>query len=165
VQAEPAARLRLLTDGDFTPLRALARELGILSRVEVMAVSYAELPRQLRAAAVLVNPRTECSGVPQKLLNYMASATPVVSFAGSAKMLVHEVCGLVVEDADIPALATAIIRVIRDPELGARLGRRARALVTEQYSWDQTAARVERVYTRLIRGESCAAAAVTQELE
>jgi len=165
VQAEPAARLRLLTDGDFTPLRALARELGILSRVEVMAVGYAELPRQLRAAAVLVNPRTECSGVPQKLLNYMASATPVVSFAGSAKMLVHEVCGLVVEDADIPALATAIIRVIRDPELGARLGRRARALVTEQYSWDQTAARVERVYTRLIRGESCAAAAVTQELE
>ena len=56
-----SARLRLLTDGDFTALRALAEALGVASRVEVMAVDYAALPEQLRAATVLANPRPECS--------------------------------------------------------------------------------------------------------
>ena len=150
LQAEPGARLRLLTDGDFTALRALAEALGVASRVEVMAVDYAALPEQLRAATVLVIPRLECSGIPQKLLNYMASATPVVSFAGAAKILQHEQSGLIVSDGDVAAFAAAIVRLIRDPELAARLGECARALVTAEYSWDQVAARVEQVYARVL---------------
>jgi glycosyltransferase involved in cell wall biosynthesis len=147
---EPAARLRFLTDGDFTPLRALAERLGVMSSIEVTAVDYAALPEQLRAATVLANPRLVCSGVPQKLLNYMASATPVVSFASSAKMLEHEKSGLIVSDSDIPGFAAAIIRLMRDPKLAAHLGERARAIVTDEYSWDHIATRVERVYARLL---------------
>jgi glycosyltransferase involved in cell wall biosynthesis len=150
LRQEPAARLRFFTDGDFTRLRALADRLGIMPSIDVMSVGYAALPEQLRAATVLANPRLVCSGVPQKLLNYMASATPVVSFASSAKILEHEKSGLIVSDGDIAAFAAEIVRLMRDPELAARLGKQARAIVTDQYSWDHVAARVEQVYARVL---------------
>ena len=44
-----AARLRFFTDGDFTPVRALAEKIGIISSIEVTAVSYEALPDHLRA--------------------------------------------------------------------------------------------------------------------
>lgn len=150
LREEPAARLRFFTDGDFTPVRALAEKIGIMSSIEVTAVNYQALPDHLRAATVLANPRLVCSGVPQKLLNYMASATPVVSFAGSAKILEHEKSGLIVSDGDVAAFAEGIVRLMRDPALAARLGGSARAIVTEHHSWDQAAARVERVYARVL---------------
>ncbi len=149
-QEVPAARLRLLTDGDFNPLRPLAEMLGVASSIEAMAVPYAELPQALRAAMVLVNPRPVCSGVPQKLLNYMASARPVVSFAASAALLEHEKTGLIVSDGDIEAFAAAIVRLMRDPALSARLGESARLLVGKNHSWDQVAARVEQVYASVL---------------
>ena len=156
-QEVPAARLHLLTDGDFNPLRPLAEMLGITSSVKAMAVDYATLPQALRAATVLVNPRPVCSGVPQKLFNYMASARPVVSFAASAALLEHEKTGLIVSDGDIAAFAAAIVRLMRDPALAARLGESARLLVSEHYSWDQVAARVEQVYARVL-ARACHAA-------
>lgn len=148
-QTRPQARLRLLTDGDFTSLRPLARRLGIEDKIEVRNVAYAMLPAQFRAAVVLANPRLVCSGIPQKLLNYMASATAIVSFAGSAKILQHERSGLVVADGDIPAFATAILRLIDDKALASRLGRTARQVVTDHHSWDQVAERIEEIYGRL----------------
>ena len=165
LRAEPTARLRLLSDGDFSRLRALAQELGVLSSIEVAPVGYAALPDQLREVTVLVNPRVECSGMPQKLLNYMASGRPVVSFAGSAKMLEHEKSGLIVRDGDVPALAAGIIRLMRDPDLAARLGERARALVTDQFSWDEVAAGVERVYQHVLRARERQLANVPGETE
>jgi glycosyltransferase involved in cell wall biosynthesis len=149
-QEVPAARLHLLTDGDFNPLRPLAEMLGIDSSIKAMAVDYAALPQALRAATVLVNPRPVCSGVPQKLFNYMASARPVVSFAASAALLEHEKTGLIVSDGDIAAFAAAIVRLMRDPALAARLGESARLLVSKHYSWDQVAARIEQVYARVL---------------
>jgi len=148
-EVQPLARLRLLTDGDFSPWRARARALGLLDSIEVKPAGYPELPEELCRAAVLVNPRSICSGIPQKLLNYMASARPVVSFAGSATILEHERTGLIVEDDDAAAFAAAILRLMSDEALAASIGARARAFVTEHYSWEQVAARVERVYARL----------------
>jgi len=156
-QEVPAARLHLLTDGDFNPLRPLAEMLGIASSIKAMAVDYAALPQALHAATVLVNPRPVCSGVPQKLFNYMASARPVVSFAASAALLEHEKTGLIVSDGDIAAFAAAIVRLMRDPALAARLGESARLLVSEHYSWDQVAERVEQVYARVL-ARACHAA-------
>lgn len=148
-QVEPSARLRLLTDGDFSSRRVRARRLGLLDSIEVKQVGYAGLPAELCRAAVLVNPRSICSGIPQKLLNYMASARPVVSFAGSAAIIEHESTGLIVRDGDVAAFAAAILRLMADEALAASIGARARAFVSEHYSWDQVAARVEQVYACL----------------
>ena len=65
-------------------------------------------------------PRVECPGLPQKLLNYMAAGKAIVSFAGSAKLLEHEVTGLIVPNRDIAAFAKAIVRLSDDPTLSRR---------------------------------------------
>jgi glycosyltransferase involved in cell wall biosynthesis len=81
----------------------------------------------------------------------MASGTPVVSFGGSAKLLEHERSGLVVPDADVPAFAAAVLRLMADADLRRRLGACAQDIVAREYSWDQVARRVELVYARLAK--------------
>jgi len=139
-------RLRILTADDFEPFAPLCERLGIGHCVEVLEVDYRGLPEELGRATVLANPRIDCSGIPQKLLNYMASGTPVVSFAGSAKLLTHERSGLVVPDADVTAFAAAVLRLMADADLRRRLGDSAQDIVARDYSWDQVACRVEYVY-------------------
>jgi glycosyltransferase involved in cell wall biosynthesis len=92
----------------------------------------------------------DCPGLPQKLLNYMASGRAIVSFAGSAKVLTHEVNGLIVPNHDVEGFAAAIVRLVDDPALGARLGQAARAYVLATSTWDRTAERCERVYASLL---------------
>jgi glycosyltransferase involved in cell wall biosynthesis len=145
------ARLRILTADDFEPFAPLCERLGIGQCVEVLEVDYQALPGELRRATVLANPRIDCSGIPQKLMNYMASGTPVVSFGGSAKLLEHERSGLVVPDADVPAFAAAVLRLMADADLRRRLGACAQDIVAREYSWDQVARRVELVYARLAK--------------
>jgi glycosyltransferase involved in cell wall biosynthesis len=147
------ARLRILTADDFAPFAPLCERLGIAHCVEVLEVDYQALPDELSRATVLANPRINCSGIPQKLLNYMASGTPVVSFAGSAKLLEHERSGLVVPDADVAAFAAAVLRLMADADLRRRLGASAQDIVARDYSWDQVANRVEHVYARVAKAK------------
>ncbi len=66
----------------------------------------------------------------------MARATPVVGCNVSAipEIVRHEVNGLLVPPHDPQAFAEAIVRLLRDPELRARLGRAGRQRVSEEYS-------------------------------
>jgi glycosyltransferase involved in cell wall biosynthesis len=146
---ESRARLSILTADDFGRFAPLCERLGIGNSIDVLDVDYHGLPEQLGRATVLANPRIDCSGIPQKLLNYMASGTPVVSFAGSAKLLEHGRSGLVVPDADVAAFAAAVLRLMGDAALCRQLGRCAQDTVAREYSWDQAAARVERVYAHV----------------
>jgi glycosyltransferase involved in cell wall biosynthesis len=89
LQKRPEARLKLITDSGLGRLGGLADSLGIVPNMDVVHAGFDQLPAQLRAADIAVNPRVECDGVPQKLMNYMAAARPTVSFAGSAAHLRH----------------------------------------------------------------------------
>ena len=62
-------------------------------------------------ADVLLNPRSRCAGIPQKLLNYMAAGRPTGSFAGSSKIITDRVHGLVVENDDVQAFADAMLEL------------------------------------------------------
>lgn len=147
----PRVGLKLLTDDDFSPFTAQAHTLGIATAIDVQPTPLDELPEELVSAAVLVNPRTECRGIPQKLLNYMASGTPVVSFRGSAKILEHRRTGLIIENGDIAGLASAIIELLNNAKLGEQLGQKAQALIRERYSWEAAARDTESVYLQTLR--------------
>jgi glycosyltransferase involved in cell wall biosynthesis len=142
-------RLRIVTESSFEPYDPLIKELGIGELVEVIHAPFRDLPGYLAGSDVALNPRVECDGLPQKLLNYMAAAKPIVSFAGSAKLLVHEHNALIVPNADIAAFAHAMNRLCDDPGLAQRLGDSARELVRTTLSWDAIAQMVERTYAGL----------------
>jgi glycosyltransferase involved in cell wall biosynthesis len=58
--------------------------------------------------------------------------------------------GLLVEPGNVPQLAAAILKLLRDPALRQALGRRARQQAQEQHSWQQYVRRVEEVYDSVI---------------
>jgi glycosyltransferase involved in cell wall biosynthesis len=100
----------------------------------------------MATAAVAVNPRVQCDGIPQKLLNYMAAGMPITTFDGSAGPIRHEATGLRVPNGDTAAMAAAIERLLADRELAERLGGAAREQARRDFSWARVAARVEDVY-------------------
>jgi glycosyltransferase involved in cell wall biosynthesis len=143
-------RLVFSVSSTFKPYSAQVARLGIRDAVEVIPDNFEELPGRLAGAAMAVMPRTQCDGIPQKLLNYMAGGKAIVSSAGSAKVIEHERTGLVIPNGDVDAFARAILRLAANPSFGQELGRAAREHVATNYSWGQAAERVESVYDRVI---------------
>ena len=140
------ARLMIVTDSPFAPFESLARRFGIRADVDLRQSPFAEQPALLAQASVAINPRVRCDGIPQKLLNYMAAGVPIATFDSSAGPVRHEVTGLRVPDGDTAAMAGAMERLLADRVLARRLGDAAREQARREFSWDQVALRVERVY-------------------
>jgi glycosyltransferase involved in cell wall biosynthesis len=139
-------RLMIVTDSSFTPFDALTRRLGVLAAVDLPRATFPQLPALLAAATVAINPRVQCDGIPQKLLNYMSAGLPIVTFEGSAGPLRHGVTGLCVPDGDTAAMADALERLLTDRPLARALGDAAREQARREFSWNQVAARIEQVY-------------------
>jgi glycosyltransferase involved in cell wall biosynthesis len=140
----------MVVSSPFAPYEALAGKLGIRHAIELVPDSFEKLPGQLAEAAFAVLPRVQCDGIPQKLLNYMAAGKGIVCSAGSAKLLENERTGLIVPNRDVSAFAAAIVRLASDPVLRDTLGQAAQEYVERNYSWDQAAERLERIYSAVI---------------
>ena len=152
LQQRPDLWLHIYTQSSFDPYERLAKALRVRERVCLRSVSLQDLPGNLAAADVAVNPRIECAGMPQKLGNYMAAGCAIVTFAGSAKHIADGETGLVIENGNVSAFANAILRMIVDRAHAQRLGARARAFARAELSWPRVAERIERVYQRAVEG-------------
>lgn len=152
VRQRPDLRLRILTSDSFETYEGRARNLGIRDKIDIRQVALVDLPGELSAATVAVNPRVACDGLPQKLLNYMAAGCPIVSFAGSARHLEHERTAWIVADGDVESFANGIVRLAGDRRLASDLGEHAREFVRARMSWGHAATRIEQVYDLLAGG-------------
>jgi 1,2-diacylglycerol 3-alpha-glucosyltransferase len=149
--AVAGARLVVVTHADPRHEGARVRALGGADGVEVVrARSYDEARVWLAAADVAVSPRRERSGFPMKLLNYMAAGKAIVASAGSAKGLDDGVTGRVVPDGDAAAFAGAIVELLHQPGLRARLGAAARQAVESPAAWEDVLDRIEAIYRDVV---------------
>jgi len=158
LQAEPNALLMVVSplkhDPDLPANRALGESLGIGQSVKwIEGQTLAELPDYLAMATVTAISRPEVPGHPIKLLNYMAAAKPIVCFEGAAKGVRHMKEALVVPDHDWQALGNGIVSLMRNPELAARLGKRAKEMVVRDFDWSRLCGKVEEIYDGLIMPE------------
>ena len=143
-------RLVLVTESPTAELLQDAATLGIGDCIETVAADLSRLPDLLASADVLVNPRTQCPGVPQKLLNYMAAGAPIVGFAGSTPYIVDGRSGIVVPNEDVRAFAAGILRLLDDHENAGRIGLEAQEYARKSFAWSATASMIEGVYDRVI---------------
>jgi glycosyltransferase involved in cell wall biosynthesis len=119
-------------------------------------VSPVEMPGWLAAADVLVSPHvpnpdgTAFYGSPMKLFEYMAAGKAIVASdlgqIGSVLRGAAGELGVLVRPADSAELAAALRALADEPARRAELGRRARAEVTERYTWKR---HTEAILTRL----------------
>src|SRR6185295_14747398 len=126
----------------------------------VAADSFTVVRDLLQVADVALCPRSEWSGFPMKLLNYLAAGKAVVVSAGSAKAVRHGVNGWVVDRPGPDAFADAVVTLLRAPLLRAALGEAARRTVEDEYGWDRTLDRVEASYARVRAGHAAGTAVV-----
>lgn len=154
LQHRDDVQLLIVSDSGFEPYDSLAKQLGVREHISVRHSNFRDLPAFLAVADVAVNPRIDCDGYPQKLLNYMAAGKAVVSFASSAKHLIHQETGWIVPDGDAGGFAEAILSLLANEEMAERLGNNARQLVQSDFSWEQTAQATEAVYERVLRPAS-----------
>ena len=153
-QRIPNARLMIITNESFADYQTLADSLGIKDKLSISGVILEDLPAMLVQADVLLNPRTRCAGIPQKLLNYMAAGRPVVSFAGSAKIVIDRVDGLVVENGNIHAFSEAMLELVFNSELGKKLAAAGLKSIQTQYSWSSAAKKTLAVYYDTLTGHA-----------
>jgi glycosyltransferase involved in cell wall biosynthesis len=102
-------------------------------------IAFAEVPRYLEAADVVVVPQREGPDtrgqVPAKLFDAMALGRPIVSTRVAMIPEILEGCGLLVAPGDPAALGGAIARLADDRALAGELGSRARTRCVERYSF------------------------------
>ena len=106
-------------------------------------IPFDDVPRYLVAADAVAVPQRATSDtvgqVPAKVFDAMALGRPIVATAVSMLPEILDGCGVLVPPGDVVALATALRRLLGDPDGSAELGRRARERCRERYSF--TAAR------------------------
>jgi glycosyltransferase involved in cell wall biosynthesis len=113
---------------------ALAVRLGIASKV-VFAGRREDMPAVYASLDIVVLP-SFTEAMPMCLLEAMAAARPVVATAVGAipKVIVPGVTGLLCEPGDANALSAAILRLLRDPDLGRAMGRHGRDRVARNFA-------------------------------
>ena len=154
VKEVPAARLALVGGGgnDMANCESELRAFCVEHRLGDRVVFTGDVPTVapwLQAADAFVFPtQNEAFGI--SLIEAMACGLPVVSteVGGVKDIVAGGVNSLVFQSGDEPGLEAALRRVMREPELAARLGLAALATVKERY----TRARVAAVYLSLFEG-------------
>ena len=131
-------------------VRAYARRLGVGDRVTFTGMRD-DVPDLLSEVAVSVLPSLS-EGLSNTVLESMAAGVPVVAtrVGGTAEAVEDGVTGLLVPPEDGVALTRAIVRVLDDRELAARLGRAGRERAVERFSLDAMIRATERLYITLL---------------
>lgn len=150
----PEARLRIL---GFTPQQEpevadLFQELGLMDHVDFAGVkTSAELPPYYASARVLLVP-SAYEGLPFVILEAMRSGLPVVAtrVSGHPEAIVEGENGFLV-DLDRPEqMATRCVEILRDPQLGRRLGAAARSTFEQRFTLERQVREYLDLYHRLI---------------
>lgn len=149
--AHPEVTFQIAGEGEQrAELERLALELRLDGRVQ-MPGSVRDIPRFLAGLDLAVLP-SRSEGMSNALLEYMAAGRAIVATAvGANPHVLHDgVHGLVVPPNDVPALAAAIDRLLRDPTLAGQLAAAAKDRAWTHYSREAMVRRFEDFYHRLV---------------
>lgn len=152
VCAEVDARFLMVGYGEtLAATRAVAEEEGILDRVIFTdRVPVDDVAAYIDACDIAVAPMapnpdgSDFFNSPVKIYEYMAAGKAIVaSRLGQIVEVIDDgKTGLLVAPESAGELASAILRLARDPELRECLGREARRVAVERHTWRRNAERV-----------------------
>ena len=142
LRERPDAFVRLVGARPHRRVRHAARR---STRVELVG-PVDDLAASLRASEVAVAPLRAGSGQPLKVLEALASGTPVVATPAA-------IAGLAIEDGqhllvagEADSFAAAVVRALNDRELRAWLSCAGRGLVEREHGWDAPVAALDALW-------------------
>jgi phosphatidylinositol alpha-1,6-mannosyltransferase len=126
-------------------LRKLVSKFGVERNVIFVGrVSYQELPRYLNLADIFAMPSRsrlfglEVEGLGIVYLEASACGLPVIAgrSGGAPDAVLIDETGYVVDGNDLPAIAAISVKLLQDPALSDRLGKRGRQWVEDTWNWN-----------------------------
>lgn len=152
---EGYSRLRLVLAGTG-PAQAQvlerARSLGIAPQVEMPGwVDAAGRDAWLAQADVFVLP-SYYEGMPMSVLEAMAAGVPVIAsdVGGIPEMIDQDINGLLIAPGDVPALITALERLLPDAALRKKMGLAAQSKIARCYASKQVLEQIEGIYIEVM---------------
>jgi glycosyltransferase involved in cell wall biosynthesis len=148
----PETRFLIVGDGvGFDEVRSRVRQLGLDARVRLTGFRR-DIPEVMAALDVLALPSIRSEAIPQVIPQALAVGTPVVAstVGGSPELIRDGENGRLVPPADAPALADAILTLLREPERARAMARAGQVMVQARYTIDATMARTTAVYRELL---------------
>ena len=145
---EPRVQVLMVGDGpQAAPLRALAAQLGLASRVHWLGVRH-DVPRLLKSLDVFVLPSL-WEGHSVALLEAMAAGCACIVSALPELVQALGGAGVTVPPHDVEGLAAALGRLLEAPEERHRLGSQAQREV-ERYSIERSAQQYVSLYNEIL---------------
>lgn len=150
----PNVKLIITGRGDYEPkLRQLTRSLNLNGCVDFAGFVDTDQKVDLyRQAKVVVNPSAK-EGWGLTVIEANACGTPVIAAEapGLKESVIHEETGLLYPHSDIESLSKAIIRLLKDEELTAKLGAKSLGWAKE-FSWQKAVDKVEAAMEDVLGG-------------
>lgn len=152
----PEHRLQLMLVGGGTKeseLRQLAVDQGVgQETIFVGAVPHAQVARYHQQIDISVFPSfSDSFGV--SAVEASACGNPVIvsNVGGLPEVVENEVSGIVVPCRDVEAIASALVRLVTNPDLRRQMGTAGRKRVLERYDWRASVESMLQIYRSLIR--------------
>jgi phosphatidyl-myo-inositol alpha-mannosyltransferase len=160
IRRRTGTRLRLI-GADPLAVRLLQARLRVSDEgIDVLGfLSQRELTAELLNAKALVAPSLGGESFGMVLTRAFACATPVVcSDISGYRGVMEPEAGLLVPPGDPAALPEALAELLGDEPRREQLGRSARAIAKERYSWERIATRLAELYVSLAAAPKAVAA-------
>lgn len=128
----------------LTECRALVSSLGLEDKFRFLGFR-ADIKPYAADFDVAVVPSVYADPLPRAVIEAMALSKPVIAFdvGGVSEMLQGGTTGALVRAGDADALAQAMLRYLRDPELRASQGRAGRLRVEQDFDGARQARRIQ----------------------
>jgi glycosyltransferase involved in cell wall biosynthesis len=147
----PDARLVLAGEGPFRgKVEQTISELG-LSGIVILTGHREDVPEVINAFDVCILASYASEGIPQFVLQAMASGKPVIGsrVGGIPEVVADGVNGLLIQPRDSDAIAKAVRRLLDDRVAMKEMGERGRKAAVEAHTTDIMLDRIEAVYSML----------------
>jgi phosphatidylinositol alpha-mannosyltransferase len=150
IRRRTGARLRVVGADPLAVRLLLTRERVSDEGIDILGfLSQEDFTRELQSVEALVAPSLGGESFGMVLTRAFACTTPVVAsdIPGYREVMSAE-AGVTFAAGNVDALADAVEWILADEERRQALGRAARRIAVEKYSWDDVARRLVDVYER-----------------
>src|SRR5207244_1177575 len=115
-----------------------------------------DIPEILACCDMAVLP-SKAEGLPNAVLEYLSAelATVASNVGGNGEIVKDGETGLLVPPQDAEALAAALLRLLRHPDLASRLARNGHEYVRQNFSFERLIADADNLYTEILERKGC----------
>lgn len=152
VREFPDSRFVLVGEGEERArFERQVTELG-LQRNFLFVGRRTDVPKILACCDLAILP-SRAEGLPNAVLEYMAAGLPTIvsNVGGNSELVKDGVSGLLVPPEDAPALAEALLKLLRNPDLAMQMAQHGHEFAVRNFSFERLLREVDQLYSDLLQ--------------